>query len=43
MDVSWCELDETKGIILGKTYRNTESAKSLIAAIADFEIITDGD
>ena len=23
------------GIILGKTYRNTESAKSFIAAIAD--------
>jgi hypothetical protein len=25
-DYEWmCELDETKGIILGKTYRNTES------------------
>jgi hypothetical protein len=32
-------LDETKGIILGKTYRNTESVKSFIAAIADVEFL----
>jgi hypothetical protein len=39
-DYEWmCELDETKGIILGKTYRNTESVKSFIAAIADVEFL----
>ena len=27
------------GIILGKTYRNTESVKSFIAAIADVEFL----
>jgi hypothetical protein len=32
-------LDETKGIILGKTYRNTESVKSFIAAIAYVEFL----
>jgi hypothetical protein len=33
-DYEWmCQLDETKGIILGKTYRNTGSVKSFIAAI----------
>jgi hypothetical protein len=34
-----CELDETKRIILGKTFRNTESVKSFIAAIADVEFL----
>ena len=39
-DYEWmCQLDETKGNILGKTYRNTESVKSFIAAIADVEFL----
>ena len=39
-DYEWmCELDETKGIILKKTYRNTGSVKSFIAAIADVEFL----
>ena len=39
-DYEWmCQLDETKGIILGKTYRNTGSVKSFIAAIADVEFL----
>ena len=34
-----CQLDETKIIILGKTYRNNESVKSFIAAIDDVEFL----
>ena len=37
-DFGWlCELDEKKGLTLGSTYRNTESAKKFIKAIADTE------
>jgi hypothetical protein len=39
-DYEWmCQLDETKIIILGKTYRNNESVKSFIAAIDDVEFL----
>jgi hypothetical protein len=38
-DYEWIyQLDETKGIILGKTYRNTESVKTFIAAIAHGDV-----
>ena len=37
-DYNWlCQLDEAKGVKIGKTYRNSESAKEFTKAIAQVE------